>query len=134
MSKVHTTQQGGGYPFHNSKQINSKTSVGYSISAFKTDYAPDQNQLTLQGFEFLLNEHVGRLEMAIRRHEAYSLQPFPRYMNQKEVISYLGHEKIFWILVEDYGLKPIRQEHRLNIYCSKMVQEKCVMFEFNIAA
>jgi len=134
MSTVHTTEQGSGYPFHNSKQINSKTSVGYSVSAFKADHAPDQEQLNLQGFEFLLNEHVGRLETAIRRHEAYSLKPFPRYMNQKEVIAYLGHEKIFWILVEEYGLVPIRQQHKCNIYCSKMVEEKCVMFELNITA
>jgi hypothetical protein len=121
--------QGGGYPLQNKNKNNSGTTLSYSVSGINS---PDQ--LVLQGFEFLLNEHVGRLETAIRRHEAYSLKPFPKYMNQKEVIAYLGHEKIFWILVKEYGLKPLREEHRINIYCCKQVEEKCTMFEFNIAA
>jgi len=58
----------------------------------------------------------------------------PRYLNQKEVILYLGHEKIFWILVDEFGLKPIRTEHKCNIYCFQQIDEKCRMFELNIAA
>ena len=58
----------------------------------------------------------------------------PRYLNQTEVISYLGHKKIFWILVDEFGLKPIRTEHKCNIYCFQQVDEKCRMFELNIAA
>ena len=120
---------GGGKTAPQNNNITSNTALSYSLSGINS---PDQ--LVLQGFEYLLNEHVGRLETAIRRHEAYSFKPFPKYMNQKEVIAFLGHEKIFWILVKEYGLKPLRQEHRINIYCCKQVEEKCTMFEFNIAA
>ena len=55
-------------------------------------------------------------------------------MNRKELISYLGHKKIFSILTDEYGLKPIRQEHRLSIFCLKQVEEKCIQFELNIEA
>jgi hypothetical protein len=126
--------QGGGYPLQNKNKNNSGTTLSYSVSGLKGGYREDPDQLILQGLEQLLNEHVGRLQTAIRRNEAFSLKPFPRYMNQKEVISYLGIEKTFWILVGEYGLKPIRQEHKCNIYCSKQVEEKCIQFEFNIAA
>ncbi|MCX8492954.1 MAG: hypothetical protein ORN23_01830 [Chthoniobacterales bacterium] len=64
----------------------------------------------------------------------YNVAEKPRYLNQTEVISYLGHKKIFWILVDEYGLKPIRTEHKCNIYCFQQVDEKCRMFELNIAA
>jgi hypothetical protein len=53
-------------------------------------------------------------------------------MNQKEVIGYLGHEKTFRILVNEYGLKPIRQEHKCNIYSSKQVEELCIQFDHNL--
>jgi hypothetical protein len=56
----------------------------------------------------------------------------PRYLNQKEVIDYLGFEKVFRILVEEYGLKPIRQEHKCNVYCFKQVEEKCIQFEHSL--
>ena len=133
MNTIYSKKIGGGNTAPHNNASNSKTTVGYSVSGFKGDHGSDHGQLTLQGFEFLLNEHVGRLETAIRRHEAYSLKPYPKYMNQKEVIAFLGHEKIFWILVEEYGLKPIRQEHKCNIYSSKQVEEKCIQFEHNIA-
>jgi hypothetical protein len=122
------------YRHQDNNSINTNTTVTSSVSDFNNVQGYAYEQLALQEFKFLLNEHIGRLETSLRRSEAYSLKPFPKYMNQKEVIAYLGHEKIFWILVNEYGLKPIRQEHRLNIYCSKQVDEKCVMLELNLAA
>lgn len=55
--------------------------------------------------------------------------PAPKYMNQKEVITHLGHEKVFSILVEEYGLKPVRMEHKCHIYSTKHLEEKCIQFE-----
>jgi hypothetical protein len=106
-------------------------STSFSVSGVN-DGLEEGEKLNFERLKELLENHVGRLQEAIRRNEAYSLKPFPKYMNQKEVVSYLGHEKIFWILVEEYGLKPIRQEHRCNVYCSKQVEEKCIQFEFNL--
>jgi hypothetical protein len=126
--------KGGGYPLQYKNKNNLGTTLSYSVSGLNGGYREGPDQLLLQGLEQLLNEHVGRLQTAIRRNEAFSLKPYPRYMNQKEVISYLGLEKTFWILVEEYGLKPIRHEHKCNIYCSKQVEEKCIQFEHNIAA
>jgi hypothetical protein len=126
------TAQGGGYPPRHRNNNNSGTTLSYSVAGLNNDQGETPDQLILQGFEQLLNEHVGRLQTAIRRNEAFSLKPFPRYMNQKEVISYLGHEKVFWILVQEFGLKPIRQEHKCNVYCSKQVEEKCIQFERNL--
>lgn len=81
--------------------------------------------------EALLTKYEQHLQNVIRRNEKVSLKPFPRFMNQKEVIDYLGLEKTFWILVSEYGLKPIRQEHKCNIYSSKQVEELCIQFERN---
>jgi hypothetical protein len=53
-------------------------------------------------------------------------------MNQKEVISYLGSKKTFRELVDDYGLKPIRQEHKYTIYSVKQVDELCSQFDHNL--
>jgi hypothetical protein len=127
-------QPGGDYSLQNNNINTSNTTLSFSVSGDNSGMGGFYEQLVLPGFENLLKEHVDRLQAAIRRSESFSLKPFPRYMNQKEVISYLGHEKIFWILVEEYGLKPIRQEHKCNIYCSKQVEEKCIQFEHNIAA
>jgi len=60
--------------------------------------------------------------------------PKSRYLNQKEVIKYLGHQKVFKILVEEYDLKPVRQEHKCTIYSLKQVEEKCIQLDHNIAA
>jgi hypothetical protein len=133
MQNIKPKKMGEGETASYNKNILSDTSLSYSVSGFNDALGENPNWIILQGFEQLLEEHVGRLETAFRRTEAFQLKPFPRYMNQKEVINYLGHEKIFWILVEEYGLKSIRQEHRINIYCSKQVEEKCTMFEHNIA-
>jgi len=128
-------QNRGGFPLKNSNNnIPANTTLSYSILGENSDHKAISDQQTVQGYAHLLKEHMERLQTAIRRSESFSLRPSPRYMNQKEVISYLGHEKIFSILVEEYGLKPIRQEHRCNIYCSKQVEEKCIQFEHNIAA
>jgi hypothetical protein len=115
------------------KNINTNTTLNYSVLGLNKG-SDNPDKYIIQGLDGLLAEHVGRLQAAIRRHEAYSLKPFPRYMNQKEVIDSLGHEKIFWILVEEYGLKPIREGHKFNIYSTKQVEEKCIQFELNIAA
>jgi hypothetical protein len=66
------------------------------------------------------------------REKIVTTKTFPRYLNQKEVVTYIGHEKVFRILVDEYGLKPIRQEHKCSIYCAKEVEEKCIMFERNL--
>ena len=52
-------------------------------------------------------------------------------MNQKEVIVHLGLKKAFEILVDEYGLKPIREEHKCNIYSVKQVDELSSQFEHN---
>jgi hypothetical protein len=126
--------KGGGFPLQNKNTGNTNTTLSFSVVGENSTHPVTHGQQLIQEFDQLLKNHVERLQTTLHRHEAYSLKPFPKYMNQKEVIAYLGHEKIFWILVNEYGLKPIRQEHRLNIYCSKQVDEKCVMLDLNIAA
>jgi hypothetical protein len=133
MSNITQTKQGGGFPLHNDNINPYNTRLSFSVSESDSELEGG-DKFNFRWLEDLLESHVGRLQEAIRRNEAYSLKPFPKYMNQKEVVAYLGHEKIFWILVEEYGLKPIRQEHRCNVYCSKQVEEKCIQFELNIAA
>lgn len=92
----------------------------------------------IQQYRELLQEIAATIKqrdsITKNRENMVPWKPFPRYLKQRDVISYLGIEKTFWILVEEYGLKPVRQEHKCNIYCSKQVEEKCVMFELNIAA
>jgi hypothetical protein len=134
MQNTNAQQSGNGFPFQNKKTGNTNTTVSFSVVGKNGGHVPTHVQQPFQRLNQLLKENVERLEKTLHRHEAYSLKPFPKYMNQKEVIAYLGHDKIFWILVNEYGLKPIRQEHRLNIYCSKQVDEKCVMLDLNIAA
>ena len=134
MFKTYPNQQGGDYSLHN-KNINpSNTTLSFSVSGDNSAHESFYEQLVLPGFENLLKEHVDRLQAAFCRSESFSLKPFPRYMSQKEAIAYVGHERIFWILVDEYGLTPIRKEHKLSIYCSKQVEEKCIQFEHNIAA
>jgi hypothetical protein len=82
----------------------------------------------------ILSAYEKRLQETMRRDELINVKQFPRYMNRKELISYLGHEKIFNILVEEYGLRPFRQEHKCSIYCTKDVEQKCIQFERNIYA
>ncbi|MCE9587334.1 MAG: hypothetical protein K8R57_03360 [Verrucomicrobia bacterium] len=134
MQTITVAKQGGGYALQNNSKNNPDATVSYTVSGVSSDLGSFHDQWMVQGYEQLLKEHVDRLQTAIRRHESVSLKPFPRYMNQKEVISYLGHEKVFRILVEEYHLQPVREEHKCNIYCSKQVEEKCIQFEFNIAA
>jgi len=134
MKTTQTALQRSIYSLQNNNINPSNTMLSFSVSGDNTSHGSFYEQLVLPGLENLLKGHIDRLQATIRRNESFSLKPFPRYMNQKEVISYLGHEKIFWIIVEEYGLKPIRQEHKCNIYCSKQVEEKCIQFEFNIAA
>jgi len=127
------TTRGTGYPEQNKTQDTPISTLNLSASGFNNGIEAFNDPELVQKLRQLLKEHETTLQRVIRRNEAFQLRPFPRYMNQKEVINYLGHEKVFLILVEEYGLKPIRQEHRINIYCSKQVEEKCTMFEHNIA-
>lgn len=56
----------------------------------------------------------------------------PRYLNKKEAVRYVGKEKIFDILCQEYGLKPIRESHKSKIYCFKQLESICIQFERNI--
>jgi hypothetical protein len=60
------------------------------------------------------------------------LKSFPRYLNEVEVIEYLGKRKVFEILLKDYGLKAIVKGHRGNLYSFKHVEEVCLQFENNM--
>jgi hypothetical protein len=100
-----------------------------NVIAISEAWSEENNGLRL---EALLKKYELHLQDVIRRNEKVSLKTFPRYMNQKEVIGYLGHEKTFRILVNEYGLKPIRQEHKCNIYSSKQVEELCIQFDHNL--
>ena len=121
-----------GYPLQKKPQITPILPLNFSESGVNNGIEAFDDKELLQKLRQLLKEHETNLQRVIRRNEAFSLKPFPRYMNQKEVISYLGHEKIFSILVQEFGLKPIRQEHKCNVYCSKQVEEKCIQFEHNL--
>jgi hypothetical protein len=127
------TTRGSGYPLQNKTLDTPISTLNFSASGVNNGSEAFNDPELVQKIRQLLKEHETTLQKVIRRNEAFQLKPFPRYMNQREVINYLGHEKVFLILVEEYGLKPIRQEHRINIYCSKQVEEKCTMFEHNIA-
>jgi len=127
------TTRASGYPLQNKTQVTPISPLNFGESGVNSGMEAFNDPELVQKLRQLLKEHETTLQKVIRRTEAFQLKPFPRYMNQKEVINYLGHEKVFLILVEEYGLKPIRQEHRINIYCSKQVEEKCTMFEHNIA-
>ena len=102
---------------------------------------PDSNQIFYNDINIgfiskSLNDimvQISKLNLNYKSNNYIDINSFPRYLNQKEVIAYLGHEKVFCILVDEYGLKPIRTEHKCNIYCSKQVDEKCIQFEHNIA-
>ena len=61
--------------------------------------------------------------------EIVKKKPFPRYLNQSEAIAYIGKKKIFDLLVQDYGLKPVMQSHKGTLYCSRHVEELCIQFE-----
>ncbi len=108
-------------------------SLDRNLEGFFNNF-PSHYETITNRFELLLKSYDDKLEDRGRRAELVQRKTFPRYLNQKEVIAYLGHEKIFSILVDEYGLSPIRQEHKCNIYCSKQVEEKCLQLEFNIAA
>jgi ribosomal protein S25 len=132
MQIAYNKKLGSGQLLQNKGKKESDTTVSFSVAESNGDYGIHSQQ-TIQRLQELLKEQVERLQNAVRRTEAVQVKRFAKYLNQKEVIAYLGHEKIFWILVDEYGLKPIRQEHRCNIYCSKQLEEKCTMFEHNIA-
>lgn len=100
-----------------------------NVIAISESWRGEDNGLWLEN---LLTRYEKQLQDTIRRNEQVSLKTFPRYMNQKEVIAYLGHKKTFEILVDEYGLKPIRQEHKCNIYSSKQVEELCIQFDHNL--
>lgn len=72
------------------------------------------------------------LENKIHRSTLIDYRKFPRYFNKAECISYLGKEAAFRILVNEYGLEPVRYIHKGNLYCTKHLEELCIQFENNI--
>ena len=87
---------------------------------FKSQY--DEFVSTLTKVQGVLLDRLGREEIIKRK-------PFPRYLNQSEAIAYIGKKKIFDLLVQDYGLKPVMQTHKGTLYCSRHVEELCIQFE-----
>ena len=83
-------------------------------------------------FTNLLIKTNTMLENKIKREMLYDYKKFPRYFNREECISYLGKETVFKILVNEYGLEPIRNMHKGNIYCTKHLENLCIQFENNI--
>jgi hypothetical protein len=88
----------------------------------------EDNELRL---EALLKKYDQHLQEVIRRNEKVASKTVPKFMNQKEVIVHLGLKKAFEILVDEYGLKPIREEHKCNIYSVKQVDELSSQFAHN---
>lgn len=83
-------------------------------------------------FKNLLIKTNTILENNINRNLLYDYKKFPRYFNKEECISYLGKESAFKILVNEYGLKAIRNMHKGNLYCTKHLENLCIQFENNI--
>ena len=83
-------------------------------------------------FKNLLIKTNTILENKINRDFLYDYKKFPRYFNKEECISYLGKESAFKILVNEYGLKPIRNMHKGNLFCTKHLEDLCIKFENNI--
>ncbi len=71
----------------------------------------DKLETVVGAIEQLTQKISQRDQLKAHRDNIVKKKPFPRFLNQVEVIEYVGKEKIFRILVEEYGLKPIEQTH-----------------------
>lgn len=122
-----------------SKEIDGTLQLAMNSVYPSLDNSGDENIISVLFHEFkslknaLLNGS-NNSPATVRKQDNMRSPLTSRYVNQKEIIHYLGKEKVFWILVEEYGLEAIREEHKCNIYLSKDVLEKCQMFDLNIAA
>ena len=121
------------------KEIDGTLQVAMNSVYPSLDNSGDENIISVLFHEFkslrnaLLNGS-NNSPVTVLKQEKMRSPLTSRYVNQKEVIHYLGKEKVFWILVEEFGLVALREEHKCNIYLSKDVLEKCQMFDLNIAA
>lgn len=82
--------------------------------------------------QLLLQYNNDFLSKISKRQTILQQKNFPRYLIKKEVIEYLGKESVFKTLCNEYGLQPIREQHKGNLYSSRHVEDLCIQFENNI--